>query len=164
MTGKQHLLFGLSTAAAFTLAGYEKDILILDSIPIFIEGVFLGSLIPDIDNPKSILGNLFYPISFLINKLIGHRTYTHDPILWIPLAIVLTIKYPLLFGFFWGYIGHIFLDSLTTKGIPVAYFFHKKSFKLPKYLSCNSNSKAAMIVTIVMSLFVISIIRFIPIS
>lgn len=159
MMGRQHLLFGISTATAFSLATFESGLPCFEVPIIFVTGAAIGSLAPDIDTPKSMLGRCFYPISFLLNKIIGHRTYTHDPILWIPIAIVLTIKYPILFGFFFGYLGHLFLDSLTADGIPFFYFINKKPFKpLSHFLRFKANSITAKWVTIAISVIVISII------
>jgi inner membrane protein len=37
-----------------------------------------GSLLPDIDHTKSLIGKLFFPISKQIAKKYGHRTITHS--------------------------------------------------------------------------------------
>lgn len=159
MSGKQHFIYGISTATALSLSVFGNGLPYFNSPTILIVGAAIGSLMPDIDTPKSIVGQLTVPVSFILNRLIGHRTYTHDPAIWIPLAIVLTRMYPLMFGFFIGYLGHIFLDGLTEEGIPVFYFFNKKLFHLiPKGLRFKSNSMVVRIVTTAMSVLTILVI------
>ena len=45
--------------------------------PVLLGVTFLGSLMPDIDHPRSLLGRSFFPISKVINRRFGHRTITH---------------------------------------------------------------------------------------
>ncbi len=160
MLGKQHLFFGIATASALTISHIGGDYTGLQSPAILIAGTAIGSLAPDIDVPTSIMGKMVLPVSFIINKIFGHRTITHDPIIWIPLSVFLTIKYPVLFGFFFGYLGHLFLDSFTAGGIPVCFLLNKKPFHLLPYrMKFNSNSNMARLMTIILSFVIILVIK-----
>lgn len=41
-------------------------------------GAVIGGLLPDIDTPKSKIGKALKPLSVIINKSIGHRTFFHS--------------------------------------------------------------------------------------
>src|SRR5699024_7452455 len=38
----------------------------------------IAGVIPDLDEHKSKFGKLFFPVSYIINKIFGHRTLTHS--------------------------------------------------------------------------------------
>ena len=109
---------------------------------VFIGAATLGALLPDIDSPTSFLGQKVKPISKLINKMGGHRGFTHSPIVAM-VALLLGIYFtdyisnPLLFtnvimGIFVGVMSHILLDGLNVQGIPLMYPFNKKKYRYGK--------------------------------
>ncbi len=51
----------------------------------------IGSIMPDIDHPRSVIGRLFYPISVMIENKFAHRTFTHSFIGWIVFTIIFAI-------------------------------------------------------------------------
>src|SRR3989339_332125 len=61
----------------------------------------LGSIIPDIDHPGSIIGRIFYPISTYLERKFGHRTITHSLIGWLIFSVlfffIIVISFPLLY-------------------------------------------------------------------
>ena len=82
----------------------------------------LGSLLPDIDHPKSWLGRRVRPVSSGIAAVLGHRGVTHSALAaaacawglhdaprWIaaPLAV--------------GYLSHLAADLLTPRGLRLAW-------------------------------------------
>ena len=95
-----------------------------------LSGVILGSLLPDIDTPTSIMGRMLPFISRPLNRFLGHRTITHT--IW---AI------GLWFGVFYGYVQlrgadpwalflfgialgnalHIFEDKFSRAGVVLTY-------------------------------------------
>lgn len=96
-------------------------------IPFYL-GAFLGCLIPDIDNPKSKLGRIIFPISTAIRDSVGHRTFFHSltftallGIYFIPLNISFGT------GLVIGVLSHILLDILTpgANGVALLYPFVK---------------------------------------
>ena len=56
---------------------------------ILISGAYVGSLIPDLDHPKSYLGKKFKTLSNTLNKLFGHRGLTHTPIMYFIFSAIL---------------------------------------------------------------------------
>ena len=83
----------------------------------------LGSLLPDIDHPKSWLGRWVRPVSSGIAAVLGHRGVTHSALAaaaciwslyggaprWI--AAPLTV----------GYLSHLAADLLTPRGLRLAW-------------------------------------------
>jgi len=89
--------------------------------------LLIGSVLPDIDSRRTLVGRILYPISHLIYKRFAHRTITHS---WIPLLFLLdlylaTREHFVLF-FLIGYASHIFLDMFNISG--VAFFYPKKLY------------------------------------
>ena len=98
----------------------------------------IGSIIPDIDHPRSVIGRIFYPISSRLERAFGHRTFTHSLIGWAVASFafgVLIISSILIFGFVWNlefriwdlairwisafsisYFSHLILDMFTRRG------------------------------------------------
>lgn len=129
MMGKQHIIFGTITGAGTYLLLNQIAPQFTENTIWYFGGILLGSLSPDIDTETSTLGHLVSPIAKLINKLFGHRTITHDVLLWSIIAIISILLKPITFGFWFGYLGHLFLDCFTVNGIMWGYFFHKKYTK-----------------------------------
>lgn len=169
MTGKQHLFFSLTTSASLSLFGMITGTLPMEITPVtLIGGSLIGSLVPDIDSDTSTLGRKLPALSKLLNSIFdvldfgkkynavhlsdgssfeNHRRYMHDIAVILPLAIFFTMKRPELFGFFFGYIGHIFLDGLTPMGIPFFYLFNKKMMRA-RFLRVPTRSFRAKLVTL----------------
>lgn len=70
---------------------------------------FIGTLFPDIDNRKSMLGKIFYlPVK--------HRTWTHT--IWIVILLAfISSKVYWMFYFTAGYFLHVFVDAGSYSGI-----------------------------------------------
>lgn len=91
-------------------------------------GLILGSLLPDIDTPHSILGryNIF-------SYFMSHRGITHT---LLGLAIFSFLVYGIFpntaKGFIFGYYLHLLMDFLTPQGIMWLYPFNKKYFSVWK--------------------------------
>lgn len=102
---------------------------------LFHGAVLVGSLLPDIDHPKSFLGRRLLLFSKPLNKWVGHRTLTHS---LLTLGTLFYLSYetwgfiPLITGLFTGCLSHIFLDSLTNNGVALLYPLSKKRYKLGK--------------------------------
>lgn len=166
MLGKNHLAFGITSALAASVilnnAGIELD---YTTVGIITASSAFGSLLPDIDDPNSLIGRIFVHIASFINKVFGHRTITHDLMIFLPLFIAslitsLFVKDTIFFGIMFGYMGHLFLDSLTEQGICFNYFGHRKALRtgwgqfgvgyihlLPEKLRFKSSSFMAKVVT-----------------
>ncbi|WP_342632715.1 metal-dependent hydrolase [Marinobacter alkaliphilus] len=108
----------------------------LEPTPAAFLAVVVGSLLPDIDHPKSWLGRRLLFISAPLSLIVGHRGITHS----------LLAATALLFALFWwgalggyvvaslciGYLGHLAGDFLTKGGIPV-FWPLKRRFSLPLF-------------------------------
>ncbi|MBT4175134.1 metal-dependent hydrolase [archaeon] len=78
----------------------------------------LASVLPDIDAPKSKVGQSFGILSWFVG-LLGHRGVFHS---WLIPFVVFVLLY--LFGyfslglaFFCGYLLHLVLDAMTLQGV-----------------------------------------------
>lgn len=119
MISVTHISFGLLlTEFIFTSLGIEPN-----TTALALSGI--GSLLPDIDTPKSAVGKIF-PFSKAIEQRYGHRQLTHS---WIFILICLILFIPLIFflgsikysAIIIGVISHIMLDMANISGVPFFY-------------------------------------------
>ena len=179
MTGRTHLTFGITTAALFSTFALSPESRFFIHPALFTGLAALGSLMPDLDHKESIMSHKLPHLSYVIRRLSGcqkeqfdvSRTYMHDVVLWTVLSIFITINVPWMFGFFFGYLGHLFLDGMTIKGDSFLYFFHRHEYGLkfkngrfhllPENLRVGSNAISAKILTgILICVFGFLMIRF----
>ncbi|MDY7394051.1 metal-dependent hydrolase [Aureibaculum sp. 2210JD6-5] len=109
--------------------------------PLYISLTIIGSLIPDIDHTKSIIGKLVYPLARWISIKFGHRTITHS----IGFITFLTVTMYMLehfqfFGLeghsaslilFFSVFSHYLLDMATIQGIPLFYPIYRNPCVIP---------------------------------
>jgi len=119
MTVKSHVLTSISIGVMLPIMLYPH-ILDSNSIYLYIFGVIFGALLPDIDESHSYIGKRLYLISLPLNKLIGHRTLTHNIFIY---ALIIYLGYHyhyhllLITGIAVGAILHILEDSVTKSGV-----------------------------------------------
>ncbi len=124
MLGRTHLLFGL-VLGFFAV----KELALPSTVVVF---VLLGSLFPDLDHPSSLISCFNFvlkDVSKAVKKVIGHRTYLHTleagfliSFLIAPVSSYFGFNATLnAIGFFTGFAGHLFLDSLTRSGVPLTF-------------------------------------------
>lgn len=106
--------------------------------PIYISITIIGSLIPDVDHTKSIIGKFFYPIAKWLSVKFGHRTITHSIFFLgiITLFSVFTDKiffnnYNITIIIFFSVFSHLLFDMMTLQGIPLFYPIYKNPCVLP---------------------------------
>ena len=144
MTAKSHVITSLTVGLIPILLIPEYMIYAKEFVLIYIAGVVLGSLFPDIDEENSSIGRKTIFISSMLNKLIGHRTWTHNIFLYIPfffLGVYINGYYGVfIVGFSIGAVLHILEDSITNSGVNYALrpFLHKFAL-LPKRLRFKTN-------------------------
>lgn len=148
MTGRSHLIIGLSTGL---LVSTLVDLNIGKTI-VFTAATGLGALLPDIDCPNSTISKRLPLISAFFTSITTHRSITHTPFFWsilligwLALAPPYTILAMGLFGIFLGGISHIFADALTVSGVPFLYPFSKKKLSL---LPIKTNSGGEYLFTV----------------
>ena len=83
----------------------------------------LGSLLPDIDHPKSWMGRRVRPVSLLVSKIFGHRGITHSLLAVAGCLFALQIigKGAFAPAVLVGYLSHLLCDSLTKSGVPLLW-------------------------------------------
>ena len=86
----------------------------------------IGSILPDIDTPKSMPGRIFPELTGYIEKRWGHRTFTHSVLTGLPILAVIGL--PLIWvnilvfeALLIGFCSHIILDTVTKSGVEMFY-------------------------------------------
>lgn len=165
MTGPNHIVGGY----AFT--GLFASIMGVNFLSDwkYIAVIFFGSLLPDIDHTKSMIGKVFYPISKPLNRRYGHRTITHSLIFLIGTTALLaafqaayfpTFQVTLLF--FLSVSSHLIFDMMTVQGVPLFYPFLKNPCVLPGDPKMRLRTSNLRHETIAMSVFIVSSISLQP--
>ena len=109
--------------------------------PIYLALAIAGSLLPDIDHPKSWVGNRTRPVSTAIASVLGHRGITHSALAVIGLsALLLHAGYQSgwVSAVAIGYLSHLAADMLTPRGLRLAWPL-KQTWALPL---CRTGSPA----------------------
>ncbi len=154
MEGRSHLLVGLTagvvldsvlhvTGSPLTMADKVPLSLVVDKV-VYYCAVAFGSLLPDIDNARSMMGHRFGIVSKEIQRIAGHRTIFHS-LLGLILGSLLAIglervvvyllsqrgfEFPaefvagshlVFYGVLFGCVMHIAADGLTLGGVPLLW-------------------------------------------
>lgn len=118
MQSSSHLTIGAITATICS----KYEIINSDSIDILL--LILGSILPDIDHPRSIVGSRAWFISKSISRSFGHRGITHSflgmALVFLPLHLF-NLPDQYIVSLMIGYLTHLFADWLTPAGIPLLY-------------------------------------------
>ena len=149
MTGKVHVICGVSAAVTATIACPTLNIAGAVIYPaIGILAAFPGSLLPDIDISQSKMGSK-HP---WLSKHLKHRGITHTlllPLLVVGLFILartIPILPSLLFGFEIGYVAHIVADLFNKKGVPLLWPFTSAHL----HVACvKTSSKAQQVIFVI---------------
>ena len=121
MTAPTHIAFGLLTVAgSFSLFSMSFH----RNLPA-VACAIIGSLLPDVDSPRSSIGRVMPFASIPIERRWGHRTITHSLLCMLALSVV---TLPLLVwqsacyaAIILGYMSHLIADSATKSGVPLFY-------------------------------------------
>ncbi len=127
MEWSTHMLSGIAAGYAVTGGDWKGAL---------VGGV--AGVIPDLDEPKSKFGKIFLPISYPLNSIFGHRTFTHSLLF---VLIAGGVLFPFTATWIWlsvvgGILAHIAGDMLTGKvqllyprkktvGIAIPFFMFK---------------------------------------
>ena len=119
MMARSHVIVGLATWIA------AAPLLHLPSLdPVYLSLVVAGSLLPDIDHPKSWVGRRTRPISTAIASTFSHRGITHSAIAVIGLTTLLLhagYRRGGVSALVIGYLSHLAADMLTPRGLRLAW-------------------------------------------
>lgn len=134
INGRMHLSAGVITGVVSGAILYHN----IEPTIYYTIGCAIGSILPDIDSPKSIISRFCRPIAILVNHYCGHRGLTHAPLIPLIFSIILQLKvikasdlsYCLFYGLMSGCVLHLVQDICTMSGIPLLYPFSKKKTSL----------------------------------
>jgi inner membrane protein len=116
MLYRTHLLFALVLFMIFILNTSLEPWIKLTFLIILV----IGSKLPDIDIPESVIGKETRPVSNILSVFFGHRGFFHSLLFVILFSFVLfllKIPYVFIIAFSLGYLSHLFLDAFTKSGI-----------------------------------------------
>ena len=104
----------------------------------------LAALIPDVDQPQSALGMIFFPVSRWLNKKYGHRTVTHC-LRFVMIMSVAALPLIILDWMYWlavpvGIFAHLMSDGMTVSGVPLLYPNPTPFFFLPERMLIRTGS------------------------
>jgi inner membrane protein len=168
MTAPTHVVGSISAMSfvALLIPTYN-----LNLVHILIGAFF--SMLPDIDNPKSFIGRLFFFCSSPIDRKFGHRTITHS---FFALFLVGAVFYLCGFIFsrslivpvsltvtvFISYFSHLFYDAMTKQGI-LAYYPSRLWGVFPSRTSWRIRT-GSKIELLYFSIFTIGALIFLPLG
>ncbi|QOV11509.1 metal-dependent hydrolase [Viridibacillus arvi] len=145
MTGNTHILGGITAGLAFAqISNYDPLILIGSSV--------VGALIPDICHSGSKIGRTFRITSKIVNKIFGHRSFTHSLLFLLLMSFVMNTyisNESITAGVLLGMVSHYFLDMATKNGIKL-FFPLKITVRFP--LTTRTGSKVENIVATVLTI------------
>jgi inner membrane protein len=145
MTGEGHIIFAIASAI-FAKRAELTPVLAQADWWHLVPSALLTCLLPDIDHPKSLLGQRLRWLSHPIARAFGHRGFTHSLLaiaagLWlfqINLPQSSPIPPDVLQGLTLGYLSHIVADMLTPAGVPLLWPCRWR-FRLPILRSQKGN-------------------------
>jgi len=124
--------------------GFSKDVFISFAM------VLLGTMLPDIDHPDSVVGKRVKWLSYPIRLVFGHRGITHSV-----LAVGFIAFAAISLDWWWlnwlalGYAGHLLGDYLTDAGIP-AFWPNRKRYRFVLVGSTGGLSEFVMVALVVL--------------
>ena len=126
MLGNTHIVGGITASLAFAQISSESPLVLVGA------GV-VGALLPDICHSGSKIGRMFPISSKIVNKLFGHRSFTHSLLFLFCVAMLLDafVPYKLVtIGLLLGMASHLVLDMGTKRGIKL-FFPMKIAVRFP---------------------------------
>ncbi|MDF2557025.1 MAG: hypothetical protein K0R71_853 [Bacillales bacterium] len=153
MVEKTHVATSIGMSAAFaSIIAYPFSIC-------FVAGVTLGSILPDIDHPKSFISRHSFGLGKVIHKRFGHRGATHSLITWFVLFIFFMLFIPNSFtlGVSLGYLLHIIEDFFSVSGVPLYLPFDRKRRKCPVYRTTGREERLIYICALLFITFILMI-------
>lgn len=147
MTAKGHVLLASAIGMSGLLSIKHISPSLLpppSSLPFVFGGIVLGSLLPDIDEERSYIGNKFKVFSIVFGALVKHRTFTHYLILPMLLAYIAfftlkphSLELLFVYAICTGMVLHDVGDMLTQTGIRgffYPFFPNTRITVLPNFL------------------------------
>ncbi|HAT3918507.1 MULTISPECIES: metal-dependent hydrolase [Enterobacteriaceae] len=128
MTAEGHLLFSIA-CAVFAKNAELTPVLAQGDWWHIVPSAILTCLLPDIDHPRSFLGQRLSWLSKPIARMCGHRGFTHSLLAVFGALTLFYLKVPdswivpadAVQGMVLGYLSHILADMLTPAGVPLLW-------------------------------------------
>lgn len=123
MLWRSHLVMGV--AAGYLVAGWNPAMLLAAGV---------ASLLPDLDHPRSYIGNKVPVAPTITRMVLGHRGGLHSLIAALGVGLVANLIWGTSVGMVVavGYIAHLIGDMLTPSGVPL-FWPLKVSVKIPLF-------------------------------
>ena len=145
MTAEGHLIFSIACAVFAKKAQLSPELAHGDWWPIS-PASLLTSLLPDIDHPKSLIGQRLKWVSAPIARVFGHRGFTHSLLAVVGGIFLMRTHFPhdwvipidAFHAMIIGYLSHILADMLTPAGVPLLWPCRWR-FRLPLINSQKGN-------------------------
>lgn len=151
MMGRTHIIIGLSYGIALIPSATQNGVT-PGQLGFVMCGLVVGSLLPDIDHPHSLISQQLPLVGKVISKLTRHRGIFHSILgvvimfawtQWLSISIADGLSAVgiqqadhatrnLNTGLMLGYILHIFADLLTISGVRLFYPL-KRNIKIPVF-------------------------------
>lgn len=131
MTYKTHIIGGIALASIVHMTTLQMTQIEMIG---YYGCTLVGSLLPDIDHPRSIISQYTLGLHYLFSKC-KHRGITHTLLAGVILEVAMIVlfgTYPSIIGLGIGYLSHLLLDGLNPRGIPFFYPISKKNYRLLK--------------------------------
>ncbi|MCP1065712.1 metal-dependent hydrolase [Serratia symbiotica] len=161
MTAEGHLIFSVACAIFAKKAEVTFELTNGDWWHI-IPAALLTSLLPDIDHPKSLLGQRLSWIAIPIARAFGHRGFTHSLLAITGGIVLFRLEFPrswpippdVLHAMIIGYFSHLLADMLTPAGVPLLWPCRWR-FRLPllNYHKGNQLERAMCLCLVVFALY-----------
>lgn len=118
MLFRNHLIV---TAAVATYVSSQVQPETITAVCVIWGCIFLGSLLPDLDTPGSVMGSRLMFLSLPLSVVLGHRTITHSlwPVMLMYWLVDNTHGVVMLLAI--GYASHLLADAVTDSGIPILW-------------------------------------------
>jgi inner membrane protein len=147
------MLFYTHIAFAILISLLTVKYLYLSNKPLFLSLAILFSLLPDIDETKSIIGKKTKPISTLTKSIFSHRGLFHSLLFIIPIYLTLSIFSELIaLAFLIGTSSHIILDAFTIQGITPLY---PLKTRITGIVKTNSITEKILLILIILGIILI---------
>lgn len=129
--GLTHILFGLF----LFLMSWRLELVSFDMA--VLATLVVGSILPDLDHPRGLIYSLLGAPVWLrrgVRRMVGQRGILHSLLVavvvlvlgYLIFSVVLGFRFVVSFGLFVGYLSHLFLDSLTVRGVAWLLPFSRK--------------------------------------
>ena len=125
MTAKSHINTTIAIGILPLYFFRNEIVFMFDYVAIYVIGLVVGSLLPDIEESNSVVGRQFPLLSDWLNKKIRHRTYTHNILIYLVIFLFAYYQsltssqfiYVFLIGFSLGSMLHSLEDCSSNSGV-----------------------------------------------